>query len=280
MQSLSQKLSITRNKIFNAVAAIFNSWSLSFDGVDDYVNIGHDNSIHPKVVASFSIWVKLPDWDVYDSTYRDIFSCYRYKNGYRIGWQAKTLKFAIRVDDGTVAGKFREVSSDYNLFGPTGALFYRASGWHNIVGVFDGNEIRLYIDGVYHKSTSTIIGGPTGILYQNNNNNADLLLAATPSNLSGPAGASSAINHLECKLDEFSIWDTVLSETTITTIFNNGVPFDLSTNSNGYNDSAQQIGYWRAEEGGGIEISDSNTNGILNTGYLINGVSFDSETPS
>lgn len=278
MQSLSQKLSITRNKIFNAVAAIFNSWSLSFDGVDDYANIGHNDTIHPTVAATFSIWVKLPDWNAYDATSRDIFSCYRYGNGYRIQWAAQTLKFAIRADDGTTAGKFREVVSDYNLFGTSSSLFYRNSGWHNIVGVFDGEEIRLYINGEFHKATSTIIGGnPTGILYNTGANNGDLLLAATPSNLSD--GVSSASNHIACTLDEFSIWNVPLDAATITTIFNNGVPFDLSTNTAGYNDSTNQMAYWRAEEGSGLVAADSNLNGNNNNAQLINGVVFNTETP-
>lgn len=280
MQSLSQKLSITRSKIINIVLSIFNSWSLEFDGVDDYANMGHHSSIHPVISMTHSIWVKL-DWDYNDATARDILSCYRYGNGWRLFWQAKEITAAVRIDNGSTNGQYKKAVSDYDIFGPNGA-FFRASGWHNIVTVFDGYTIKLYIDGALHKSTSTTVSGlPSEIKYKTNNQNADLLLAATPSALVGGLN-STASNHLQCMLDEFSIWDVALSANEITDIFNNGVPFDLLANYLNYSSDSKQIAYWRAEEGVGSICADTNNHlsGNTNNALLINGVSFDSQTPS
>jgi len=105
--------------------------ALSFDGVDDYVDCGNDESLDFTDAITIGAWVKRPNFDT----------------------------------GGVIAGKTNgnSVTAGYGLYSyPDGLLFSFYSGgwrrttprvtipanqWHHVVGTFDGNNAYLYVDG-------------------------------------------------------------------------------------------------------------------------------------
>jgi len=94
--------------------------------------------------------------------------------------------------------------------------------------------------------------GTTGTIYLNGasvatgTDNANYSMSTPAPRLGGPAPGVTA-NHFNGKLDEFSIFDSALSASNITAIYNNGFPNDLG--ANGLNLSP--VGYWRMGDGTG-----------------------------
>ena len=72
---------------------------------------------------------------------------------------------------------------------------------------------------------------------------------------------------MDALIDEWALFDKVLSASEVSNIYNSGVPADLSGESD-------LIGWWRFED----DTSDSSSNS--NSGTLTNGATFSSTTPS
>tara|TARA_Y100000588_G_scaffold232447_1_gene246080 strand:- start:179 stop:856 length:678 start_codon:yes stop_codon:yes gene_type:complete len=90
-------------------------------------------------------------------------------------------------------------------------------------------------------------------------------------------GRYSTSWYFEGGMDEVGFWDTILSATEITAIYNSGTPADLASDAGNYSSSSNLIGWWRMEEGTGTTVADSSSNS--NTGTLTNGPTFSTDVP-
>ena len=105
--------------------------ALSFDGVDDYVEVPWDNALHPTHSITVSLWMRPDTWTGHnnamllghasDGPYR-----LRLPNGNELVWYVDQL-----WDNTSVTCP-----------APT------PGEWHHAVGVYDGQSIKLYLDGV------------------------------------------------------------------------------------------------------------------------------------
>ena len=193
----------------------------------------------------------------------------------------KTVSFWIKLNSISSAGVylFGKGASYYSYITSNGQTMYKYDGstaqdisisaanaistgsWQHIVITGDGSSSVLYKNG-------TSIG--TGV---------DL----TPLGLNRFAGDNQGGSRfIDGLMDEVAVWDATLSADDVTTIYNSGVPNDLSSASSYYTDrTSNLVHWWRMGDndgGTGTTITDQGSGG--NDGTLTNGPTFSSSVPS
>jgi hypothetical protein len=169
----------------------------SFDGTDDYLQLG--NGILTALSGtnySISMWYKLDQ----EGYYMEPFSA-----GGTTG--DRVLTYFRSRGSGTVSIEFYAGSATHLI---ENAPFQSINTWNNAVITVDtGGTSSLYVNGAL-KATSTNVP------------------QTTPTNpvigcLNGVSG------FLDGKIDEVAIFNSTLSATDVTAIYNSGVPADLSS---------------------------------------------------
>tara|TARA_R100001443_G_scaffold102533_1_gene110726 strand:- start:42 stop:794 length:753 start_codon:yes stop_codon:yes gene_type:complete len=223
-----------------------NKFSLTYDGVDDYLSLGDDvPPLTPFRIEgsdgwSFSIWLKT-------GTSKKIFS----KN---IGGAAE-YDFVVRFN-----GNPKLVLYDQNN---GGNISYNMNtsiadgNWHHIVFTWNGETeagITAYFDGGVKGGTD----GASGLFES---------VVATPAEFRMAYGGGSYSAIIQ---DEFSVFNKVLTSTEVSTLYNSGVPTDVTEIS-----GCQ--GWWRNGDPTGTgafpTISDDSSNS--NDGTMTNMASND-----
>lgn len=195
------------------VTPFVNEYSMSFDGVDEYFTMGNVLNMADDGSDAFSIsfWIKSP-------------------NG------ANIQRFVSKLTPGLDGyGIYQNGNIIYMLIGNyiNNCLFnqYNWSSlnnntWHHIVWTYDGSQnasgMKLHLNG----GTNVLIGGTTNLPINSVNTTADLRIGD-----SGQLGL----------MDEISFFNYQLNQTEITSIYNGGVPTDLT--------SLSPLGWWRMGEG-------------------------------
>ncbi len=117
--------------------------ALSFDGVDDYVNVGNGSSLNITNAVTLEAWVKTQSLG---STQDIIFSKYSFsaKKGIDL-LVLPTGAFQINIGNGTVIAAVSSGVKSVNT-------------WYHVAGVFDGSNIFLYVNNVLEGSG--VLTGP------------------------------------------------------------------------------------------------------------------------
>jgi hypothetical protein len=125
-----------------------NGGSLSFDGVNDYVDCGSNNTLNFTSSFSVSFWMNN---NISTNTLEYFVNRWTYSTGSYRQWS---------IDSGGVANRINfRISSNGTDGGSIGIFSTNAlysSGWHNICGTWNGSVMILYIDG-------GLVAGPTSI---------------------------------------------------------------------------------------------------------------------
>lgn len=236
----------------SGAAAFENLYSLDFDGVDDYLDLGDDDAFTPNSSGanrgfSISFWINA------DVKSQQIFS----KN---IGGNNE-YECVLRYNGNLILQLYSSDSiSIWQKFNIDTDIVDK--NWHHIVYTFDlgstSSSIIGYLDGVQKTDGSGGTYSSAGTFVSVSNTAADLRLAF--------AGGSFG----ETLQDEFAIFDDVLTSSQVTDIYNSGVPADLSSID-------YLIGWWRMGDPDGTSsfptITDQSTNS--NNGTMTNMVSGD-----
>ena len=236
MLNLANKLGL--NSIKNSAGGgvgFSNLYSLSFDGVDDYLTFGDADVFTPNNSGanrgfSMSYWLKLASGGQRVIGKTNIFSggirYYEYQmlvkssgklllNFYSGG--VNTIYIGLEID----------ISSSYNT-------------WQNIIVSWDlgvtSNDIIIYIDGVKY---SIAEGNATA--------SASGVFTAVDNTINPLEIAQIGNNNGEIYFDEFAIFDDALTQSQATAIYNSGVPTDLSA-------MAYLLGYWRNGDTAGTSV--------------------------
>lgn len=232
-------------------ASFSNGYSLSTDGVDDYLDLGSTNFISRTSAFSVSAWFKLDSWA---NNYPGI--CVL-KTG-------NTAGFVIALSNTSVYKGvwIGEVASapGFKGFSTNNATLSTAitSGWHHLVLTFDGvdpqasSSTTLYIDGTEYAITYAV-----GIGTNQNVNQV----------------GTTGTYELDGLIDEFAIFNTELSASNVTAIYNSGVPASLTSYS--------PLAWYRMgdnDSGTGTTVTDQGSGG--NDGTLTNGAAFSTTVPS
>lgn len=134
--------------------------ALDFDGVDDYVDCGNNDSLDMTDELTISAWIKRPNFSTYGvivgktngNSVTAGYGLFSYKEGleftfYSQGWQRTTPRVAVT-----------------------------ANQWHHVAGTFNGNILYLYMDGeqraslAYNGDITTAAGYPVQIAYWRSQN--------------------------------------------------------------------------------------------------------------
>ena len=231
-----------------------NTYSLNFDGVDDYMTVG-DQSIFSfgngvtDSPFSISCWVYLRD------------------NSNEVIWgksaSAGVQEYHLLIDSG---GKLRFRLYDNTTGGYIQAKLNNAGDlvintWYNITATYDGSGaetgIKIYLDSVLTAQTQS----DSVPVYTAMDDTAAALTFAT-------TGYPS--NFAEASIDEISMFNIELTAAQTLSIYNAGAPKSEASHTG-------LIGYWRNGDSGVYPvINDQSSNS--NNGTMINMISSDIET--
>jgi len=239
MLNLSNKLGLNNSKNHPSGASGFaNLYSLSFDGVDDYVNLGDSNDFSfgngsTDSPFSISMWVKLVDGVTQGFMAK---SSPSQKEYHILTSGSGLLRFRL-YDDST--GGY--IQSQMDAAAST-------SSWVNYVFTYDGsgNEtgINIYADNSLLAQTQARIGTYTAM----ENTTADLRVASSEQNYF----------YLEGNTDEVALFNIELSSSQVTDIYNSGTPTDLTSHTG-------LIGYWRNGDTAGTSVYPTITDDSSNS---------------
>ncbi len=225
-----------------------NTQSTEYDGMDAYVEVADADNLsfgNGTTDSPFSIsaWIKPT------STLFRIFSKYQapnYEYQFDVGSSGE-LRFYI-FDGSTYRARttFGSVIS-------TGQWSHVAVTYSGVGGTNAQNGIKLYVNGVNIVGTTPSSGSYTAM----SSTSAQVYIGKIASNYSNG------------NIDEVSVFNTELSASDVTSIYNGGVPNDIS--------SLSPLSWWRFE-GTGTTATDSGSGG--NDGILDNTVVRSSDVPT
>ena len=203
-----------------------NDFSLSFDGSDDYLSIPHDTSLNLNTGLTLSAWVY---WNGL-SGYPIIFSK---RSGAEQAYQLYQNANKLYFNNGTAVSSNTTIST--------------GQWYHVAVTCTSGGTVIFYLNGSADGGGSAAGSIPTS------------------THALEIGGMSWVANRHDGLIDEASVFNSVLSASNITSIYNSGMPNDIS--------SLSPVGWWRMGDGGTWDgtnwtIPDASTNS--NTGTTAN----------
>jgi len=225
-------------RVFNndgiSIEALSNSFSGSFNGSSDYLDVGTISTLSGATQQSVGFWFKsdvsgqMPDW------------------GYRT---ASNKAFGF-IDAGTNQKWFLARNGDTNAYELTSVL-PSDTLWHHYLAVFDAGGLAVYIDG------SEVNGTQTG---------------TPPSSMDSTTGDfyigkfGNIAYYADGLYDEFCIWNTALDLDDAESLYNLGTPIDPETAAGGYDKQASLTHWYRMGDHG----SDTGTGGVADGNAITN----------
>jgi len=225
-----------------ATVPFSNTKSLDFDGVDDYVDVGVLSSIESQT-WSISLWVK---WNTLDGTNEAIISTRQNSLGSATGIDLNITdagaKLRARTYKATSGGIGAELIVTLSSVGITTGV------WYHIAVTYSSSTLSMKInDGAIYSGTDT-----------------GTYVASGVSAYIGNWRKSNA--HHNGLIDEVAIFNTELSASDITAIYNSGTPQSLAS----YNPTS----WWRMGDGDTFPtLTDNGSAG--NNGTMTNMVAGD-----
>tara|TARA_B100001093_G_scaffold447793_1_gene452950 strand:+ start:1461 stop:2252 length:792 start_codon:yes stop_codon:yes gene_type:complete len=220
-------------------SSFVNQYSISLDGTDDYMDIP-DSTALETTAFTWSAW----------------FYCTAI-NRYNIIVDTATnssffLGYEIFVVNSTNKIRFASYHASDAIDSTTAVT---ANNWFHVVATHEAGSDKLYVNGSLEASGSASNFSTTDA--------ANLRI-----------GSSSIFNlHHQGLIDEVSFFNSALSASNVTDIYNSGVPNNIS--------SLNPVGWWRMGDndgGTGTTITDQGSGG--NDGTLTNGPTFSTDVPA
>jgi hypothetical protein len=214
-------------------------WGGSFNGSNDYINIGTPDILGIKSALTLSTWVYI---DPSQTTSGGIIT----KDGtgenrlYNLNFEGSTGYFRFRIWQSD--GVQKSIGSETNM---------TKGVWHHVTGVADGSNLRIYING---KSVAAPVA-------------YDGTIKSDPS-IPVTIGNYSSAYWLKGKVDEVRIYNYGRTSSQVIEDMNASHPI-------GGSPIASQIGYWSFDEGNGIIAKNTGYGGPYLNGN-INGATWNS----
>jgi hypothetical protein len=222
-------------------ASFSNTKSILLDGIDDYVICGNNASLQP---SNFTIclWVKTDNNNSNRTFIHNGAGLYGSSNqGFLV--QQSYGNYYFRIGDGTTT---------YTSF--NGGLI--VDTWQFITLSYDGTNMRSYLDGVLQDTLAV-----PNITYGTN-------ATWNPFYIGRTSGSSQ---YMSGNIDEVALFNSELSASDVTTIYNSGVPNDIS--------SLSPVSWWRCGDGDtSPTLTDNGSGG--NDGTMTNFSTFSTDVPT
>jgi uncharacterized protein (TIGR02145 family) len=204
------------------------SYALDFDGVDDFVNCGHDVSLNITETLTVEAWINPSGWGEFESY------------GYGRIVDKNAIKLFLVNDGGSyydnhsLVFALKNSESSYAIGSVDNSI--SLNEWQHVAATYNGNgEAYIYINGVEQEISGTL---PTGALMDHS---ADVLYIGE---------AVSQTRAFEGLIDEVRIWNVERSETEIQDYM-----FSYLAGT-----ETGLAGYWQMNEGQGSVINDLSGN--------------------
>jgi hypothetical protein len=217
-----------------------NTNSLSFDGVDDYVDLNYTNG---QIESEISIlaWVNLNN----NSNGGHIIF-----NGF--GGTDANWHWGMQLEDSDAGGGIQPkimLHTDQGINGaghkpsPNNGIIAPNSGWHHVAMTYSNSTLKIYLDGI-EVHTETVQG--------------NYITESSRVNIGGWENFDETFSgSMDGKIDEISVWNIALSDAEIQSNYN----AVLAGNESGL------VGYWNFNDGEGSTLTDLSSNGNNGTIY-------------
>jgi hypothetical protein len=172
--------------------------ALRFDGVDDILEVPNSESLQfDQNAITMSVWIQVhsgdDNWILYDG------------HGGRAGY---AMVHDDRNDKDTFGTSFwNTAGTRYNLFGD-GKHKHKPDTWHHVVGLLDGKQMKLYVNGEFEKEMAF-----EGQVRKNNQDPFHI----------GSYGFAGGY-FVDGTIDEVAIYNRALSEAEIKNNYNSTTP--------------------------------------------------------
>ena len=201
--------------------------ALNFDGTADYVSM--PLNLNSLSAVSVSAWVKS---DVADITTSDgtIFSNFQLTDTLQLGITSAE-KFFFNVYNTSAQQSSAQADSASNV-----------TEWHHVIGVYDGANIYIYVDGVSADSTPGSLTPPTrngGTTYRIG------------------SGGQSGTTYFDGDIDDVRVYSRVLTQAEITRLYNMGTPAHVNVSQSNGSLSSGLVGHWTFDGGDTDWTTDS-----------------------
>ena len=229
-----------------ATPSFTNTKSIALDGVDDIVDCGNNSSLQITGELSLSAWVKI------DSSASGTMSIISKDN---LGARCFDL---FAYSSSANATRFAIVNSN-TFYGVNATTNIKDNSWHHVVGVFKpSTSLKIYIDGTLEGTNTTSI--PASI----DNDTVNITIGSILS-------SGNNFFALNGNIDEVAVFNSELSASDVTAIYNSGVPNDLA--------SLSPVSWWRCGDGDtSPTLTDNGSGG--NNGTMTNFTTFSTDVPT
>ena len=216
--------------------AFENTYSLDFDGSNDYVEIEHTNDLSfgdgsNDSAFSISAWVKMDD-----ATGFRILS----KDGGVTGTK-REYEFMTETSDDYLYMFLRDEDPGKWAYVKTNATITSHEGsWVHLATTYDGGGGATAADGlaIYINGSSVAVTATNNAAYVAMENNSGEVYIGRKANY-----------YANGKIDSVSIWDVELDADAVSAIYNSGTPIALDADLGNYDNSGDLQGWWRMGDG-------------------------------
>lgn len=199
--------------------------AMQFDGIDDYVLIDDHPSLNPSTQITLEAWVYSDQMD------RGSWQEFIMKGG-NSAQEPRQYYIRPRRDDGRL--EFRLHDTNNNSEGESSDSILTNGVWHHVAGTYDGEEIKIYINGILHGSDS--------IRFMIQTSDQPLTF--------GRLGSISA-EYFSGRLDEVRIWNIARSHSQLKSTMD-----DTLGSAYYATEDSGLVGYWRFDEAEGDTVRD------------------------
>jgi len=219
--------------VFGVVQANHDAgYALDFDGVNEYADIGDQVQV-AGANLTLEAWVYVRARNRYAGIVSNVYDTGATESGY-----------ALMLD--AISGVYFSLTAtgQSTVFLSSGVNTLALNEWHHIAGTWDGNTMRVYVDGVQQATQANVAAG----------------IDYTPAhNLNiGRFADDNEFEYVSGIIDEVRVWSVTRSAADI----QSNMFRTVAGNETGL------VAYWRLDEGSGTSITDQTGNG--NNGTFAN----------
>lgn len=188
---------------FITLGALTNDYSFEFGGTNEYMTTSAVTA--SATSGTVSVWVKTTN----SST-----------NNHLVSWSqsGQSAQYMnVRINPSGKPEVYYSVGSNLNV--NTGGSTVNDDAWHHIALVSNGSQYTIYVDGTAETLTTS----------SGSNNGAWVNTISSVNNTTiGASRRTGTSGPTEGKIDEVAIWDSALTSSDISQVYNGGTPPNLN----------------------------------------------------